>query len=50
MITKDVVKGIVGSLLSTSFDEAVESPQFHEECWELCCSKYPKIAIAAPRA
>lgn len=50
MITKDVVKGIVGSLLSTSFDEAVESPEFHEECWELCCSKYPKIAIAAPRA
>lgn len=50
MITKDVVKGIVGSLLSSSFDEAVESPQFHEECWELCCSKYPKIAIAAPRA
>lgn len=50
ILTKDVVRGIVGSLISGSFDEATESPEFHEECWELCCSKNPKIAIAAPRA
>lgn len=50
ILNKDVVKGIVGSLLSTSFDEATESPSFHEECWELCCSSSPKVAIAAPRA
>lgn len=49
-VTKEVVKGIVGSLLSSSFDDATKSPQFHEECWELCCSNNPKIAIAAPRA
>lgn len=48
-VTKQVVKGLVGSLLSNSFDDAVESPEFHEECWELCCSKAPKVAIAAPR-
>lgn len=50
VLTKDVVKGIVGSLISSSFDDATESPAFHEECWELCCSKAPKIAIAAPRS
>ena len=50
VLTKDVIKGIVGSLLSGSFDDATESPVFHEECWELCCSKHPQVAIAAPRA
>lgn len=49
-VTKEVVKGIVGSLLSSSFDQATSSPAFHEECWELCCSSSPKVAIAAPRA
>lgn len=45
-----MVQGIVGSLLSSSFDAATKSPQFHEECWELCCSNNPRVAIAAPRA
>lgn len=49
-VTAQMVKGIVGSLLSGSFDEATKSPTFHEEAWELCCSKYPRVAIAAPRS
>ena len=48
-LNKDVVKGFVGSILSTGFDGAVESPEFHEECWELCCSPNKFVAIAAPR-
>lgn len=48
-LTKDVIKGVVGSLLSGSFDDATESPAFHEECWEYCCSKKTRVAIAAPR-
>jgi predicted phage terminase large subunit-like protein len=48
-VTAAMVKGLVGSLLSSSFDEATKSPQFHEECWELCCSKAPRVAIGAPR-
>ena len=49
VLTADVVRGVVGSLISGSFDEATESPEFHEECWKLCCSKHPKVAVAAPR-
>src|SRR5574343_436017 len=45
-----MVQGIVGSLISSSFDAATKSPQFHEECWQLCCSNNPRVAIAAPRA
>jgi predicted phage terminase large subunit-like protein len=48
-VTKEVVKGLVGSLLSESFDDAVESPAFHEEAWELCCSNANRVAIGAPR-
>jgi predicted phage terminase large subunit-like protein len=48
-VTKEVVRGLVGSLLSSSFDDAVESPQFHEECWDLCCSVANRVAIGAPR-
>lgn len=48
-LTAQVIKGFVGGLLSENFDGAVESPEFHEECWELCTSGYPKIAMAAPR-
>lgn len=49
ILTKDVIKGFVGGLISENFDEAVESPDFHEDCWERCVSKHPKVAIAAPR-
>ena len=45
----DVIKGFVGSLLSSKFDDAVTTPGFHEECWQLCTSKERWVAIAAPR-
>ncbi len=48
-LTKEVIAGFVGSLLSRNFDGAVASPEFHSECWELCCSDTRQVAIAAPR-
>ena len=48
-VTADVVAGFVGSILSKRFDESVASPQFHHELWELACSDYQFVAVAAPR-
>jgi predicted phage terminase large subunit-like protein len=49
MLTADVIAGFSGSLLQKNYDHAVESPDCHYEWWTACCSKKPKIAIAAPR-
>lgn len=49
MLTAATIQGFVGSLLQKNFDGAVDSPACHMEWWELCCSKNPKVAIAAPR-
>lgn len=49
ILTADVVEGFVGSILSSRFDGRAASPDFHRECWELCCSKERFVAIAAPR-
>jgi len=48
-LTAAVVRGFVGSVLASGFDGAVESPDFHDECWELCTSPNKFVAIAAPR-
>lgn len=48
-LTADVVAGFVGSVLSSRFDGQSSSPDFHHECWELCCSDEKFVAIAAPR-
>lgn len=48
-ITRDVVEGFVGSVLSSRFDGQAATPEFHKECWELCCSPDRFVAIAAPR-
>lgn len=48
-VTSDMVAGFVSSILAQGFDSAVESPAFHKEVWELCCSDQRYIAIAAPR-
>lgn len=48
-LTAEKVYGFTASCLVHRFDGAVEIPQFHEELWELCCSPYKKVAIAAPR-
>ena len=50
MLTKDVLKGFVGSVLIKRFDEATAIPTVHEEWWDLCCSTHRHVAIAAPRA
>lgn len=48
-VTPAVIQGFVSSVLSQGFDGAVESPDFHREVWELCCSNNRYVAIAAPR-
>lgn len=49
VLNKQIIRGFVGSLLSSGFDDSSESPEFHDECWELCTSKNKYVAIAAPR-
>lgn len=48
-LTKDMIRGFVGSCLLKNFDGAKPIPSFHEEMWDLCCSKHKFVAIAAPR-
>lgn len=50
MLTSDVIYGFVGSCLVKRFDGQLPIPNFHKEIWDRCCSNYPFIAIAAPRA
>lgn len=49
LLTKDLIKGLVGSTLVKNFDGSKPVPAFHEEMWELCCSDAKYVAIAAPR-
>ncbi len=48
-LSAEVVEGLVESCLKRSFDTPAETPDFHREMWELCCSQYKFVAIAAPR-
>lgn len=48
-LTADLIFGFTGSILSGTFDEPAPTPECHKEWWELCCSKYKRVAIAAPR-
>lgn len=48
-LTENLVYGFTGSLLSSRFDEPAPTPDCHREWWKLCCSKYKRVAIAAPR-
>jgi len=48
-VTSQLVEGFVGSVLSSRFDGQAASPDFHKECWELCCSNEKFVALAAPR-
>ena len=48
-LTKDLIKGFVGSCLVKGFDGSKPIPPLHEEMWDMCCSKHRYIAIAAPR-
>ena len=44
-----MVHGFAGSMLARRYDNAVPTPRFHLELWDLCCSEHPLVAIAAPR-
>lgn len=48
-LNSEIIAGFVKTVLSSKFDDAAETPDFHKEAWNLCCSKYPLVAIAAPR-
>lgn len=48
-LNADVIAGFVGSILGGGFDGRSSTPEFHRECWELCCSKEKFVAMAAPR-
>lgn len=48
-LNSDIIEGFSKTVLSSKFDQAVESPAFHKEAWDFCCSKYPMVAISAPR-
>ena len=49
MLTAQVIKGFSASLLQKHFDGVVQSPECHYAWWELFCSHYKQVAIAAPR-
>jgi predicted phage terminase large subunit-like protein len=48
-LTPQVVEGFVGSILASKFDDAVKTPDFHKEGWNLFCSNNKMVALAAPR-
>ena len=48
-LTAEIIHGFTGSVLSGGFDEPAPTPDCHNEWWELCCSHYKRVAIAAPR-
>ena len=48
-LNADVIAGFVGSILGGGFDGRSSTPEFHRECWELCCSTNKFVAMAAPR-
>ena len=48
-LNASTIEGFVKTVLSSKFEDASESPDFHKEAWNICCSKYPMVAVAAPR-
>ena len=48
-LTSQLIHGFAGSVLSKRYDNAVKTPAFHLELWDLCCSDHPLVAVAAPR-
>lgn len=50
MLDAKTIEGFVSSCLLKKFDNAVAIPSVHKEWWNLCCSDFNFIAIAAPRS
>jgi len=48
-ISAEVIHGFATSILAKRYDNAVRTPKFHLELWDLCCSTNPLVAVAAPR-
>ena len=48
-VTKDLIYGLSGSLLSQRYDNPQPTPKFHLDVWDYCCDPHPRVAIAAPR-
>jgi len=48
-LNSNVIEGFVKTVLFSKFDKPVDTPDFHKEAWDICCSKQPQVAIAAPR-
>jgi predicted phage terminase large subunit-like protein len=48
-LNSNVIAGFVRTVLSSRFETPVATPDFHKEAWDICCSKYTHVAIAAPR-
>jgi len=48
-VTKEIVYGLMGSVLSSNLGDAVATPACHLEWWDLCCGPDKYVAISAPR-
>ena len=48
-LTSGLIHGFSESILSQRYHERKQTPACHLEWWDLCCSPYPLVAIAAPR-
>ena len=48
-LNSNIIAGFVRTVLSSKFETPVETPDFHKEAWDICCSKYTKVAVSAPR-
>lgn len=48
-VTPQIIAGFVSTVLKSRFDGAAESPQWHHDAWELCCTENKYVALAAPR-
>ena len=48
-LTSQLIHGFAGSMLAKRYDGTTPTPQCHIEWWDLCASKDPLVAIAAPR-
>lgn len=48
-VTPEIIAGFVGSVLSSRFDGTTESPTWHHDAWDLCCTNNKYVALAAPR-
>ena len=49
LITPQVVEGLVNAFLKPNYDNPAEVPDFHRQMWQMCCSSYKFVSIAAPR-